>query len=65
MIEAGEKAPAFTLQNQDGEPVSLDDYRGRTVVLYFYPAADTPGVHHAGVRHPRPQRRVRRRPAPR
>ena len=43
MIEAGHKAPAFTLQNQDDEPVSLSDHAGRTVVLYFYPKADTPG----------------------
>ncbi|HEX8857308.1 MAG TPA: thioredoxin-dependent thiol peroxidase [Thermoleophilaceae bacterium] len=43
MLEAGEKAPDFELQNQDGEPVRLSDLRGRTVVLYFYPKADTPG----------------------
>jgi thioredoxin-dependent peroxiredoxin len=43
MVEAGEKAPQFTLQNQDGEEVSLADFAGRTVVLYFYPKADTPG----------------------
>jgi peroxiredoxin Q/BCP len=43
MIQAGEKAPLFTLPNQDGEEVSLADFDGRTVVLYFYPKADTPG----------------------
>jgi peroxiredoxin Q/BCP len=43
MIEQGQTAPEFTLPNQDGEDVSLADYRGRTVVLYFYPKADTPG----------------------
>ena len=43
MIEAGEKAPPFSLQNQDDQTVSLDDYKGRKVVLYFYPKADTPG----------------------
>ena len=43
MIEAGSPAPDFTLENQDGESVSLSDYRGRSVVLYFYPKADTPG----------------------
>jgi thioredoxin-dependent peroxiredoxin len=43
MIEAGAKAPGFTLPNQDGEDVSLADFAGRTVVLYFYPKADTPG----------------------
>jgi peroxiredoxin Q/BCP len=43
VIEPGAKAPEFTLPNQDGEPVSLADFAGRTVVLYFYPKADTPG----------------------
>ncbi len=43
MIEAGQTAPDFNLQDQDGGSVSLGDYAGRTVVLYFYPKADTPG----------------------
>jgi peroxiredoxin Q/BCP len=43
MIEAGEKAPEFTLPDQDGKEVSLSDFAGRTLVLYFYPKADTPG----------------------
>ena len=43
MIEAGEKAPQFTLPNQDGEEVALADFSGRSVVLYFYPKANTPG----------------------
>ena len=43
MIEVGEKAPRFTLPNQDGEEVALANFSGRTVVLYFYPKADTPG----------------------
>jgi thioredoxin-dependent peroxiredoxin len=43
MIETGTDAPDFELPNQDGEPVSLDTYRGKWVVLYFYPRADTPG----------------------
>lgn len=43
MLEAGQKAPAFTLLDQDGEKVRLTDLKGRTVVLYFYPKADTPG----------------------
>jgi thioredoxin-dependent peroxiredoxin len=41
--DAGEAAPDFELLNQDGEPVKLSDFAGRTVVLYFYPKADTPG----------------------
>ena len=43
MIETGDKAPAFKLQNQDGETVQLKDFAGKTLVLYFYPKADTPG----------------------
>lgn len=43
MIEAGQKAPQFKLPNQDGEEVALADFSGRTVVLYFYPKANTPG----------------------
>jgi peroxiredoxin Q/BCP len=43
MIEAGGPAPEFTLNDQDGNQVSLADHRGRYVVLYFYPRADTPG----------------------
>jgi peroxiredoxin Q/BCP len=43
MIEADTTAPDFTLPDQDGEEVSLSDFRGRPVVLYFYPKADTPG----------------------
>ncbi len=43
MIETGEQAPDFTLPDQDGDPVQLADLRGKTVVLYFYPKADTPG----------------------
>ena len=43
MPEAGDKAPQFALQNQDGEEVKLADFAGSKVVLYFYPKADTPG----------------------
>jgi peroxiredoxin Q/BCP len=43
MIDEGAQAPEFTLPDQDGNPVTLSDLRGRTVVLYFYPKADTPG----------------------
>ncbi len=42
-ITAGAKAPAFTLNDQDGAAVSLDGLKGRWVVLYFYPKDDTPG----------------------
>jgi peroxiredoxin Q/BCP len=43
VIAEGERAPDFTLPDQDGEPVALSDLAGRPVVLYFYPKADTPG----------------------
>ena len=43
MIAVGERAPDFTLPDQDGEPVTLSELAGRPVVLYFYPKADTPG----------------------
>jgi len=42
-LEAGDKAPAFTLPDQDGQKVSLKDFAGQPVVVYFYPADDTPG----------------------
>ena len=42
-LEAGQQAPAFTLPDQNGNPVSLSDYAGKKVILYFYPAASTPG----------------------
>ena len=42
-IEAGERAPAFTLTADDGTKVRLSDLKGRPVVLYFYPRDDTPG----------------------
>jgi thioredoxin-dependent peroxiredoxin len=42
-ININDKAPEFTLPDQNGEPVSLKDFRGKYVVLYFYPRADTPG----------------------
>ena len=42
-LEAGKKAPAFTLKNAKGESVSLADFAGKDVVLYFYPKDDTPG----------------------
>ena len=42
-IEEGKKAPGFSLLDQDGETVSLSDFKGRWVVLYFYPKDDTPG----------------------
>ena len=43
MVTEGEPAPAFTLTSDAGEPVSLSDFRGQPVVLYFYPKDDTPG----------------------
>jgi peroxiredoxin Q/BCP len=56
VLERGDKAPDFTLSDQDGNQVSLSGLRGKTVVLYFYPKADTPGctTQACGVRDHRP-----------
>ena len=43
MVEVGQAAPEFTLPDQEGNEVSLSDFRGQRVVVYFYPKADTPG----------------------
>ena len=43
MLQPGEKAPDFELPDQNGNLVKLSDLKGQTVVLYFYPRADTPG----------------------
>ena len=43
MLEVGTKAPDFTLQDKDGNSVSLSDFLGKKVVLYFYPKDNTPG----------------------
>ncbi len=43
MLASGSKAPAFTLQDQDGHSVRLSSFTGRRVLVYFYPKADTPG----------------------
>jgi peroxiredoxin Q/BCP len=42
-LKSGDKAPAFTLLDQDGNKVKLSDFKGRKVLVYFYPKADTPG----------------------
>jgi peroxiredoxin Q/BCP len=42
-LAAGDRAPAFTLLDQEGKKIKLSDFKGRNVVLYFYPKADTPG----------------------
>ncbi len=43
MLEIGTKAPSFTLPDQNGQLHSLEDYRGKKVILYFYPKDNTPG----------------------
>lgn len=42
-LEVGDKAPAFSLPDAEGETVKLSDFKGRKVIVYFYPAASTPG----------------------
>jgi thioredoxin-dependent peroxiredoxin len=42
-LDASDKAPAFTVPDHDGNPVSLKDFSGQPVVLFFFPKADTPG----------------------
>ena len=42
-LKVGDKAPGFNSINQDGEIISLDDFKGSKVIIYFYPKADTPG----------------------
>ena len=43
MLKKGTKAPGFTLEDQDGNFVSLSDFTGQKVLLWFYPKASTPG----------------------
>ena len=43
MLNVGDKAPDFTLPSQSGDSMSLKDFMGKTLVLYFFPKADTPG----------------------
>lgn len=43
MLKPGDKAPSFTLLDQSGDKVKLSDFKGRKVLVYFYPKADTPG----------------------
>lgn len=49
MLNIGEKAPEFTLLNQDEESVSLSDYKGKQVVIWFFPKASTPGWTNEGI----------------
>lgn len=41
MLEPGDRAPSFTLPDQNGDAVKLSDFKGQTLVLFFYPRADT------------------------
>jgi len=43
MLNTGEMAPDFSVQDHDGKPTSLNQFRGKHVVLWWYPKADTPG----------------------
>ena len=57
MLQPGDDAPDFTLPDQHGNPVTLSELRGKTVVVYFYPKADTPGctTQACGIRDRRPE----------
>jgi thioredoxin-dependent peroxiredoxin len=57
MLNPGDKAPDFTLPDQHGNPITLSELKGKTVVLYFYPKADTPGctTQACGIRDRRPE----------
>ena len=48
-LAPGDPAPDFTLSDADGNQVSLAGLRGQRVIIYFYPAAMTPGLHQAGL----------------
>lgn len=43
MLHVGEVAPDFTVKSHDGRDITLSEYRGQKVILWFYPKADTPG----------------------
>ena len=43
--QEGDKAPDFTAKDQNGKTVSLSDFKGKNVILYFYPKDDTPDLH--------------------
>jgi thioredoxin-dependent peroxiredoxin len=43
MLKLGDQAPDFQVQDDSGAPVALRDYRGKNLILYFYPKANTPG----------------------
>ena len=43
MLKIGDKAPGFSLPSDSGKPIKLSDYKGNTLILYFFPKADTPG----------------------
>lgn len=42
-LKVGDKAPDFTVNNQDGKPISLSDYKGQKLIVFFFPKASTPG----------------------
>ena len=43
MLNIGDRAPSFSLASDSGKPVKLSDFKGSTLILYFFPKADTPG----------------------
>ena len=63
MLEPGDKAPAFTLENQDGKKVSLRDFAGKKLVVYFYPKDMTPGCTREAAAFQEQLTRIRRKGA--
>ena len=49
LLQVGEKAPSFSLMNYNGEEVSLSDFKGKNVILWFFPKASTPGWTNEGI----------------
>ena len=58
MLEAGMKAPDFTLEDKDGNLVSLHDFAGKKVVVYFLPEGFYAGLYSPGLRFPQQLRRI-------
>lgn len=59
MLKLGDKAPDFSLMNQEGAVIRLSDFQGKKVILYFYPKDNTPGCTRRPAPSPRTMRNLR------